>query len=52
MKGIIDGIEECMRQAIAERILNEVYYYDEKVADDMTVLVTGVWKIRNGERYV
>ncbi len=52
MKEIIDGIEERMPQAIAERILNEVYYYDEKVADDMTVLVTGVWKIRNGERYV
>ena len=49
MKEIIDGIEERMPQAIAERILNEVYYYDDKIADDMTVLVTGVWKIRNGE---
>lgn len=49
MKEIIDGIEERMPQAIAERILNEVYYYDDKITDDMTVLVTGVWKIRNGE---
>lgn len=49
MKEIIDGIEERMPQAIAERILNEVYYYDDKIADDMTVLVTGVWKIRNGD---
>lgn len=49
MKEIIDGIEERMPQAMAERILNEVYYYDDKIADDMTVLVTGVWKIRNGE---
>ena len=49
MKEIIDGIEERMPQAVAERILNEVYYYDDKIADDMTVLVTGVWKIRNGE---
>lgn len=46
MKEIIEGIEERMPQAIAERILNEVYFYDEKVADDMTVLVTGVWRIK------
>lgn len=49
MKEIIDGIEERMPQAIAERILNEVYFYDNKIADDMTVLVTGIWRIRNGE---
>lgn len=49
MKEIIEGIEERMPQAIAERILSEVYFYDEKIADDMTVLVTGIWKIRNGE---
>ena len=49
MKEIIEGIDERMPQAIAERILNEVYFYDNKIADDMTVLVTGIWKIRNGE---
>ena len=49
MKELIEGIEERMPQAIAERILSEVYFYDEKIADDMTVLVTGIWKIRNGE---
>ena len=47
MKEIIEGIEERMPQAIAERILNEVYFYNEEIADDMTVLVTGIWKIRN-----
>ena len=46
---LIEGIEERMPQAIAERILSEVYFYDEKIADDMTVLVTGIWRIRNGE---
>lgn len=49
MKEIIEGIEERMPQAIAERILKEVYFYDENIADDMTVLVTGIWRIRNGE---
>ena len=49
MKELIEGIEERMPQAIAERILSEVYFYDEKIADDMTVLVTGIWRIRNGE---
>ncbi len=49
MREIIEGVEERMPQAIAERILNEVYFYDEKIADDMTVLVTGIWKIRNGD---
>lgn len=46
MKEIIEDVQECMPQAIAERILNEVYFYDEKIADDMTVLVAGVWKNR------
>lgn len=49
MKEIIEGVEERMPQAIAERILNEVFYYDEKIADDMTVLVTGIWRIRDCE---
>lgn len=46
MKEIIGEIEERMPQTIAERILNEAYFYDEKIADDMTVLVTGVWRIK------
>lgn len=43
MKEIIGELEERMPQALAERILKEVFFYDEKIADDMTVLVTGVW---------
>lgn len=49
MGEIIGEIDEKMPQAIAERILGEVFFYNEKIADDMTVLVTGVWKLKTGD---
>lgn len=44
MKEIIEDIDEKIPAKLADRLLNEIFFYDEKVADDMTILVTGVWK--------
>lgn len=43
MQEIIESIDEKIPQKIADRLINEAVFYNEKIADDMTVLVTGIW---------
>ncbi len=43
-KELIEELDERIPTKMAERLLNEIFFYDDKIEDDMTILVTGIWK--------
>lgn len=40
---LISATQERMPKSIAQKIINEVSFFDEKISDDMTVIVMGVF---------